>query len=166
MERRQVIEWKLKRIGVDHRRQQVNRIPDTAVQHTVSRGKHGHRDASCQSTFDACGHRINFDGNSQTVSLRGGACDLRPRGDDGRFLRVCGHGFMTFVGQHIAEPADRSHHYQNDANHAQVGAGEQTGEQKRGAEGENNRPRGRRRKLDRFGRTRALILFHIHRPMM
>ena len=162
VKRRQVIHRKVQRVGVHHRGQQVNRIPDAAVrQQAEGAGQHGHRDASGQSAFNTRRHRINFDRNAQPLHFRSGAGDLRPRRDDLHFFRFDRRRFVMLMRQHIAEPADRSHQHQNAAHHGDVGAGQQSGEQQRGAERQNNRPRRRRRKLDCF-----LILFHIHRPIM
>ncbi len=74
------------RLGIDHRCQEVNGVPDAAVRNNaVNAGEHRHGDASRQPAFDPCRDRVNLDGQPSPMHL-GNDCDphhFTPLRDDG-----------------------------------------------------------------------------------
>src|SRR5215470_9487253 len=116
MEGLEVLHRELERLRKDNRREQVDGVPDAAMrQKAVEHSEQGHGNAACQSSLDPRLDWVNFDGDSRPSQLWHDSRYFMPLGDDPRDFWLHRHGLVTFVGQYLTEPSNRTRDGQDGA---------------------------------------------------
>jgi hypothetical protein len=130
LKRSEVLDREQERLGIHHRCQQVDRIPDAAMgKNTVERGKRCHGNASREAALDPGRDGVDLDGEPGPVHLGDDfdTCYFPPFSDDRHRFGHQRYALVLFVGQNLAEPTHTARHGQDRAQGTHRGACQQTG---------------------------------------